>query len=165
MPRSTARAAAVALLAGLTLVPAAAAEPEPVTSFNLVTSDIAIVAAGGEVVERRSCEWREPGAEDMQCIAFAGDPDTAIAAIRDAGGDRARIHVTSPEIELDGLTTITRRADGTWLFRGEGTAKGERFASGRVCTADGERCSRYEAKGRKAAKQIRAAAARLRAKR
>ena len=119
------------------------------------------------MLERRSCAWTVPEDDDKPCLAFASDPQVAFEAIERAGGSSATVHVVSEPIELDALTRITRRSDGTWLFRTRGTGGGGRtMHHGRVCSADGQRCERFDASGAKAAnKSARAAAAKLRRKR
>lgn len=139
----------------------------PVTEADLrpVSSDIKIFDATGAVVETRSCEWTLPEDDDRPCLSFQGDPDTAIAAIRSAGGSTAQIHIVSTPIGLDSVTTIARRGDGIWLWRTRGEVEGKRLHNGHVCSADGETCRRWDAKGaRSASKEVRAAASKLRAK-
>jgi hypothetical protein len=146
---------------------AASAAPTPITAedLRLVTSQVSILA-GDRVVERHSCEWTLPGPEDEPCLRFSGDPQPAIAAIRAAGGDRARILVTAPDIGLRGVMTIGRRANGQWLLRGDGEARGRRSSRGHLCSSDGASCVRWDAAGARSARPaVRAAAARLRAKR
>jgi hypothetical protein len=132
-----------------------------VTDFPLVKTEIVISDAAGTAVKTLECEWREPDDDDRPCIRFQGDPQTAFAAIEAAGGVRAD-QVTTLE---DGQMTIarSRRADGTWLIRSKGTIDGAYQHFGRVCTADGRRCTPWDAHGAKhARKKVRAAAARLR---
>ena len=141
---------------------AAADPPTPITHFPLVTSEITLLAADGAVLDRLSCEWTEPGPEDRPCIAFAGDPETWLAAIREAGADRAVQHVTSPENGLDALTRYTRRSDGTWLTRTRGSARGRELDNGSVVAADGSVRSLWDAAGKPSARgAVKAAAARV----
>ena len=57
----------------------------------------------------------------------------------------------------------SKRADGTWLIRSKGTVGGKPMHFGRVCTADGQKCVRWDADGAKyARKDVRAAASKLR---
>jgi hypothetical protein len=134
-----------------------------VTDFPLVKTEIVIADAAGTAVKTLSCEWREPEEDDMPCIRFQGDPQTAFEAIEAAGGVRAD-QVTTLE---DGQMTIarSRRADGTWLIRSKGTVDGKYLHFGRVCTADGQVCTLWDADGGKyARKSVKAAAAKLRNK-
>lgn len=147
----------------------AAAAPTPVSEADMrpVSSEVRILGADGAVLVARDCAWTEPGAEDRPCLRFAGDPQAAVAAIREAGGSGATVRVVSAPIGLDGLTRWSRRADGSWLVRTTGTdVNGRRMHHGRVCSADGEQCVRWDAGGAKAArKDVRAAAAQLRHRR
>ena len=147
----------------LTLSSAAAADaPTPITHFPLVTSEIALLSDDGHVLDRLECEWTEPGPEDRPCIAFAGDPETWIAALREAGADRAVRRVTSPENGLDAVTRYSRRADGTWLTRTRGTARGRELDNGSVGAADGSVRSLWDAAGKSSARgAVKAAAARV----
>jgi hypothetical protein len=126
-----------------------------------VATEITISDAAGTAVKTLSCEWTEPQEDDMQCIRFQGDPQTAFAAIEEAGGVRADQTVTTR-----GRTTTTaysKRFDGTWLIRSHGEINGEPSHWGRVCTADGQVCQNWNAGGAKLAqKKVRAAAAKLR---
>jgi len=161
--RTISLTAAAAL--GLGATAAAAGGPVPVTQFPLVTSDISFVDSGGAVVKHLACEWTEPGPEDRSCIAFAGDPESWIAEIRATGADRVVQRVTSPENGLDAVTRYTRRADGTWLTRTRGVARGRELDNGSVVAADGSVRSLWDAAGsRSASKEIRAASARVKRK-
>jgi len=177
MERRSVRAWAVGAVAGMCALgmagtatgggkaPASAPEPIPASEMRLVISDVEILDGAGAVVARHHCEWTEPQDDDRPCLAFSGDPQDAIAAIRAAGGDGANIHVVSPEIGLDGRSTIRRRAGGRWLFRGESSTPG-RKPRGHLCSADGTSCTHWDAArsgGARAA--VRAAAARLRNRR
>jgi hypothetical protein len=58
--------------------------------------------------------------------------------------------------------TYSKRADGTWLIRSKGTVRGEPMHFGRVCTADGQKCVRWDADGAThARKDVHAAASKL----
>ncbi len=62
----------------------------------------------------------------------------------------------------DMAITYSKRADGTWLIRSKGTVRGEAMHFGRVCTADGQKCVRWDADGAThARKDVRAAASKL----
>jgi hypothetical protein len=120
----------------ITLIAAAAAAalgggqgPQPVpvdTSVRSpVTVEVDVVGPSRAVVERLACSWEyAPEEDDHACLAFQGDPQRAIAAIREAGGVRAVKHVTAPTKGIDTTTRISRRADGTWVFRTTGTVDG-----------------------------------------
>lgn len=144
----------------------AAPAPVPVGEADLrpVSSAVRILDADGGVLRSHDCAWTVPAEDDRPCLRFASDPQVAVDAIREAGGARATVRVVSEPIGLDGLTTWSERADGTWLVRTTGTdVHGRPMHHGRVCTADGEDCARWDAKGARAAKsKVRAAAAKLR---
>jgi len=126
-----------------------------------VATEITISDAASTAVKTLSCEWTEPQEDDMPCIRFQGDPQTAFAAIEEHGGVRAD-QVTKTE---DGEMAIaySKRADGTWLIRSKGTLDGKYMHFGRVCTADGQKCQMWDADGAKLAqKKVRAAASKLR---
>lgn len=126
-----------------------------------VKTEIVIGDAAGTALKTLSCEWTEPQEDDMPCIRFQGDPQTAFAAIEEAGGVRADQHTTTERSEMD--IAYSKRADGTWLIRSKGTIDGTAMHFGRVCTADGQTCQSWDADGAKlAAKKVRAAAAKLR---
>jgi hypothetical protein len=138
---------------------------QPVTEFPPVAVEIAISDAEGTVTETLSCEWTEPQEDDRQCLRFQGDPQTAFAKIEEAGGVRADQTTTTR-----GTTTTiaySKRLDGTWLIRARGTlADGSPYHAGRVCTADGQKCVRWDAAGRKAAiRDVKSAASKLRSRR
>jgi hypothetical protein len=63
-----------------------------------------------------------------------------------------------PELEIDTVTEIGARADGTWLFRTHGTIDGRPHYAGYVCSADGRTCSPYHATSRRRATRAIAAA-------
>jgi hypothetical protein len=134
---------------------------EPVTDFPLVKFEATISDASGATVKTLACEWREPDADDMPCIRFQGDPQTAFAAIEAAGGVRADKAMT---FENGASTTAySKRGDGTWLIRTRGRVAGQDLHNGYVCTADGQTCKRWDADGAKfARKSVKAAAAKLR---
>ena len=135
----------------------------PVTDFPLVKTDITISDAAGKVTESLSCEWTEPQDDDRQCLRFQSDGQVAFAKIEESGGVRADQHTTSDDLDMN--ITYSKRADGTWLIRSKGTVDGKEMHFGRVCTADGQSCVRWDADGATAArKQVKAAASKLRKK-
>ena len=108
-----------------------------------------------------SCEWTEPQEDDRQCLRFQSDPQVAFEAIEEAGGVRIEKHTTSDGLDMNAV--YSKRADGTWLIRSKGTVNGEYLHFGRVCTADGQSCVRWDADGATAArKHVKAAATKLR---
>jgi hypothetical protein len=126
-----------------------------------VATDITISDAAGTATKTLSCEWTEPQEDDMPCIRFQGDPQTAFAAIEEAGGVRADQVTKTDGSEME--IAYSKRADGTWLIRSKGTIDGTYMHFGRVCTADGQKCQMWDADGAKLApKKVRAAAAKLR---
>jgi hypothetical protein len=134
-----------------------------------VAVDVSILDAGGATVDTLSCEWSTggPGDDDGTCLKFQSDPQVAFGAIESAGGVRAeqRTVVGGDDADARGDMAITysKRADGTWLIRSKGTVGGTPMHFGRVCTADGRRCVRWDADGAKSArKDVRAAASKLR---
>jgi hypothetical protein len=138
--------------------------PEPVSSseFRLVIKDVAILDDGGAELKRHHCEWTEPKDEDKPCLAFSADPQDAYRAIKDAGGNSARVETQVPDLEIDTRTRIGERGDGTWLFRTEGTIDGRPHYAGYVCSAHGRRCTPYEAASKsRVQRAVRAAASRL----
>jgi hypothetical protein len=141
---------------------AQAPTPVPESAMEPVSVGISILDAGGRTVSSLACQWTVPQDDDMPCIRFQGDPQTAFAAIADAGGVRAIQDVRTEE-HGSVHVTYSKRADGTWLIRSRGEVDGRALHMGRVCTADGQHCAMWDARGaRAAAKQIHAAAARLR---
>ena len=133
----------------------------PVTDFPLVKVEIGILDAAGTNVKSLACEWTEPQEDDRPCLRFQSDPQVAFAAIEEAGGVRAEQHTTSDG--LDSRAVYSKRADGTWLIRSRGTSDGKPLHFGMVCTADGQKCQRWDADGAKyARKSVKAAAAKLR---
>jgi hypothetical protein len=59
--------------------------------------------------------------------------------------------------------TSSKRADGTRLIRSKGTVGDQPMHFGRVCTADGPKCVRWDADGaRYPRRDVRAAASKLR---
>ena len=77
-----------------------------------------------------------------------------------AGGVRIEKHTTSDGLDMNAV--YSKRADGTWLIRSRGTSSGKPMHFGMVCTADGQKCVRWDADGAKAArKSVKAAAAKL----
>jgi hypothetical protein len=155
-------AIALATLAGTASAqtPAGSA-PVPVTDFPPVAVEISISDAAGTVTETLSCEWTEPQEDDRQCLRFQGDPQTAFAKIEESGGVRAD-QTTSTRGDTVAIA-YSKRTDGTWLIRSKGTIDGKPMHFGRVCTADGQKCVRWDVDGAKfARKRVRAAAAKLR---
>jgi hypothetical protein len=158
-------AIAVATLAGTAQAQTAgSAAPVPVTDFPLVKTEIVVSDAAGNVTESLSCEWTEPQEDDRQCLRFQSDGQVAFAKIEESGGVRADQHTTSDGLDM--TIAYSKRADGTWLIRSKGTSDGKYMHFGRVCTADGQTCVRWDADGAKAARSsVKAAAAKLRKKR
>jgi hypothetical protein len=133
----------------------------PVTDFPLVKFEAIVSDAAGTTVKTLACEWREPEEDDMACIKFQGDPQTAFATIEEAGGVRADKSMTFED--GSSTTAYSKRADGTWLIRTKGTVAGKNLHNGYVCTADGQSCKRWDVDGAKfARKSVKAAAAKLR---
>jgi hypothetical protein len=142
----------------------AASGPQPVTDFSLVSTKIVISDSDGTAVKTLDCEWTVPEDDDMPCIRFQGDPQTAFEAIEEAGGVRA--DQETHHSRGDGRSAYSKRGDGTWLIRFSGTADGRPYHRGFVCTADGQKCVRWDAEGaRSARRDVHAAAAKLRRKR
>lgn len=133
-----------------------------------VAVDVSILDAGGATVDTLSCEWSTggPGDDDAKCLKFQSDPQVAFGAIEAAGGVRAEQRTVvggTDGHDGDMAITYSKRADGTWLIRSKGTVGGTPMHFGRVCTADGQKCVRWDADGAKhARKSVRAAAAKLR---
>ena len=147
---------------------AAAQTPVPVPQEALdrpVAVDVSILDAQGATVGTLSCEWSVggPGDDDRPCLKFQSDPQEAFGAIEAAGGVRAQQRtVVGGDAVGDMAITYSKRADGTWLIRSKGTVRGEAMHFGRVCTADGQKCVRWDADGAKyARKDVRAAASKL----
>lgn len=133
----------------------------PVTDFPLVKFEATVSDAAGTTVKTLACEWREPEEDDMACIKFQGDPQTAFATIEEAGGVRADKAMTFED--GSSTTAYSKRADGTWLIRTKGTVGGKDLHNGYVCTADGQSCKRWDVDGAKhARKTVKATAAKLR---
>lgn len=129
--------------------------------LRLVKTEIVISDAAGTGVRTLACEWREPQADDRECLRFQSDPQVAFEAIAEAGGVRADQHTVFDGADM--TIAYSERADGTWLIRSKGTIDGKPMHFGRVCTADGQSCRRWDADGaRFARKRVRAAAAKLR---
>jgi hypothetical protein len=132
-----------------------------------VSVDVSILDAGGTTVDTLSCAWSTggPAGDDRACLKFQSDPQVAFAAIEDAGGVRAEQHTLVGGTDGrtgDMLISYSKRADGTWLIRSKGTSQGAPMHFGRVCTADGQSCVRWDAEGAKYAKKsVRAAAGKL----
>ena len=152
-------AIAVATLAGT--AHAQTAGTAPVTEFPLVKTEIVVSDAAGRTTESLSCEWTEPQEDDRECLRFQGDPQTAFAKIEDSGGVRADQTTTTRGESV--AIAYSKRADGTWLIRAKGTVDGRYYHAGRVCTADGQKCVRWDAEGaRSARRDVKAAASKLR---
>ena len=144
--------------------PPAGSAPVPVTDFPPVAVEIAISDAAGNVTENLSCEWTEPQEDDRQCLRFQSDPQVAFAKIEESGGVRADQHTVTEGADM--TIAYSKRGDGTWLIRSKGTIDGRAMHFGRVCTADGQSCVRWDADGAKAARRdVKAAASKLRKKR
>ena len=134
----------------------------PAGAFRLVIKNVRVLDAAGATLASHHCEWTEPQDDEKPCLAFAGDPQDAYRAIRTAGGTAARVATQVPELDVDTRTRIGERADGTWLFRTEGTIDGRPYYSGFVCSADGRRCEPYDAEARSGVRRaVRAAASRV----
>jgi hypothetical protein len=153
-------------------VPAAAQVAASDDAVNRpVAVDVSILDAGGATVDTLSCEWSTggPGEDDNACLKFQSDPQVAFGAIEAAGGVRAEQHTVvggTDGHDGDMAITYSKRADGTWLIRSKGTVGGKPMHFGRVCTADGQSCVRWDADGAKSArKDVRAAASKLRKRR
>ena len=148
---------------------AGSAEPVPQDAIDRpVAVDVSILDAGGAAVDTLSCEWSTggPGEDDNRCLKFQSDPQVAFGAIEAAGGVRAEQHTvvggSDADVAGDMAITYSKRADGTWLIRSKGTVGGRPMHFGRVCTADGQSCVRWDADGAKyARKDVRAAASKL----
>jgi hypothetical protein len=154
-------AIALATLTATASAQTAGPAPVPVTDFPPVAVEIAISDAAGNVTENLSCEWTEPQDDDRQCLRFQGDPQTAFAKIEESGGVRAD-QTTTTRGETVAIA-YSKRADGTWLIRAKGTVNGRYHHAGRVCTADGQKCVRWDAEGAKSARRdVKAAASKLR---
>ena len=148
--------------------PALAQTPQPVPQEALdrpVAVDVSILDAQGTTVDALSCEWSVggPADDDRPCLRFQSDPQVAFGAIEEAGGVRAQQRtVVGGDATGDMAITYSKRADGTWLIRSKGTVRGEAMHFGRVCTADGQKCVRWDADGAThARKDVRAAASKL----
>ncbi|MDA0163225.1 hypothetical protein OM076_23325 [Solirubrobacter ginsenosidimutans] len=161
-------------VAALSLAGTAAAQtPVSEEAVNRpVSVGVSILDAAGTTVDTLSCEWSTggPGDDDRSCLRFQSDPQVAFGAIEDAGGVRAEQHTVfgAGEGDTNGDMAISysKRADGTWLIRSRGRVDGKPMHFGRVCTADGQSCVRWDADGAKrAAKDVRAAASKLKKRR
>jgi hypothetical protein len=157
-------------IALLSLTGTAAAAPTPVSEEDLnrpVSVEVSILDAAGATVDTLSCDWATggPQAADVPCLRFQGDPQTAFAAIEAAGGVRATQTTTTTGPDTVAHITYARRGDGTWLIRGKATVDGTVRQRGYVCAADGQDCVRWDAEGRYAAADVRAAASRLKTRR
>ena len=156
-------AIALATLAG-TAQAQMAGSVTPVTDFPPVKTDIVISDATGTATETLACEWTEPQEDDRQCLRFQSDPQIAFAKIEESGGVRADQHTVTEGADM--TIAYSKRADGTWLIRSKGTIDGKSMHFGRVCSADGQSCVRWDADGARAARSsVKAAAAKLRKRR
>jgi hypothetical protein len=148
-------------------------EPVPQEAVDRpVSVAVSILDGAGSTVDELSCEWSTggPGEDDTTCLKFQSDPQVAFGAIEAAGGVRAEQHTvvggTDADVAGDMAITYSKRADGTWLIRSKGTVGGKPMHFGRVCTADGQSCVRWDADGAKLArKDVRAAASKLKKRR
>jgi hypothetical protein len=156
-------------IAVLSISGTALASPEPVPEEALnraVSVDVSILDAGGATVKSLACDWATggPGEDDSACLKFQSDPQVAFGSIEAAGGVRADQHTTTEGADM--RIAYSRRGDGTWLIRSHGTVDGRELHFGRVCTADGQSCVRWDAGGAKyARKDVRAAASKLKQRR
>jgi len=154
-------------LATLTTATASAQTPMAgsiVADFPPVSTEITITDATGAATETLACEWTEPLEDDRQCLRFQSDPQVAFAKIEESGGVRADQHTVTEGADM--TIAYSKRGDGTWLIRSKGTIDGRAMHFGRVCTADGQSCVRWDADGAKAARRdVKAAASKLRKKR
>jgi hypothetical protein len=132
--------------------------PASAGDLRLVIKDVAIFDAAGAELRSWHCEWTDPQDDDKPCLAFSGDPQSAYREIQDAGGSTATVKTRVPDLEIDTVTDIAARADGTWLFRTQGKIDGKPHYAGSVCSADGRTCTRYEATSKRRAKRAIAAA-------
>jgi hypothetical protein len=121
--------------------------------MRLVIKDVTILDASGATLEQSHCEWTDPGEDDAPCMAFSGDPKPAYDAIKAAGGSSAVVETRIPAMQYEGRTTISQRADGTWLFSGERTEGGKTVHHGFVCSAEGRACTPYEGATARSAKR------------
>lgn len=154
-------------LATLGVTGSALAQTPPQEALDRpVAVDVSILDAGGATVDTLSCEWSVggPGDDDGKCLKFQSDPQVAFGAIEAAGGVRAEQRtIVGGDAVGDMAIAYSKRADGTWLIRSKGTVRGKAMHFGRVCTADGQQCVRWDVDGaRHAARDVRAAAAKLR---
>jgi hypothetical protein len=143
--------------------------PQPVSEEALnrpVAVEVSILDDAGTTVKTLACDWAVggPGEEDNVCLKFQSDPQVAFGAIEAAGGVRADQHTTTDVSDM--RIAYSRRGDGTWLIRSHGTVDGKEMHFGRVCTADGQSCVRWDADGAKYARRdVRAAASKLKKRR
>jgi hypothetical protein len=156
-----------ALAAGVPTPTAGQIQPVPEEELNRpVSVDVSILDAGGATVKALACDWATggPGEDDSACLKFQSDPQVAFGSIEQAGGVRADQHTTTDVSDM--RIAYSRRGDGTWLIRSHGTVDGKELHFGRVCTADGQSCVRWDADGAKyARKDVRAAASKLKKRR
>jgi hypothetical protein len=142
-------------------------QPVPEAELNRpVSVDVSILDDAGATVKTLTCDWATggPGEDDSACLKFQSDPQVAFGSIEQAGGVRADQHTTTDVSDM--RIAYSRRGDGTWLIRSHGTVDGREMHFGRVCTADGQSCVRWDADGgRYARKDVRAAASKLKRRR
>jgi hypothetical protein len=130
LPGGLAALAATALVAvaGASGAQAGPSKPVPVdlSKPSPVAIQVDVIDARGTVVEHLDCAWEyAPEDDDRACLAFQGDPQNAIAHIKDAGGVRVVKHTQAPTKGIDTTTRITKRRDGVWVFRTTGTVDGK----------------------------------------
>ena len=71
-----------------------------------------------------------------------------------SAGQRVRFRGTvRPPHDGTRVAIQRKRADGTWLIRSKGTSDGKPMHFGMVCTADGQKCVRWDADGAKFARK------------
>jgi hypothetical protein len=118
-------AAAIAATAGASGAPSGPV-PADVSRPSPVHIQLDVIDARGKVVEHLDCSWEyAPEDDDRECLDFQGDPQNAIAHIREAGGVRVVKHLQAPTKGIDTTTRISKRRDGVWVFRTTGTVDGE----------------------------------------
>jgi hypothetical protein len=167
IPVLTATAIATLGLAGTAFAQTAGTiEPVPEEALNSpVSVDVSILNEQGVTVGTLSCDWSTggPGDDDRRCLRFQSDPQIAFGAIEEAGGVRAEKRTVAGGVATaDMAITYSRRSDGTWLIRSRGVVRDQPMHFGLVCTADGQKCERWDVAGaRYARKDVRAAASKL----
>ena len=117
-------ASAIAAVAGAQTGPSKAV-PVDLSQPSPVAIQLDVLDSRGRVVEHLDCAWEyAPEEDDRACLAFQGDPQTAIAHIREAGGVKVVKHLQAPAKGIDTTTRISKRRDGVWVFRTTGTVDG-----------------------------------------